>query len=69
MPQESNFRRNPCSATQKRHFACGKAHIPGIIVSRGRVTVARKAHNLEVVGSIPTPATKNNIKVIFVKNI
>lgn len=24
---------------------------------RGRVPVARKAHNLEVVGSIPTPAT------------
>ncbi len=27
-------------------------------ISRGRVTVARKAHNLEVVGSIPIPATK-----------
>ena len=28
-----------------------------ILTTRGRVTVARKAHNLEVVGSIPTPAT------------
>ena len=44
---------------------------------RGRAEVARKAHNLEVVGSIPTPATKKikkylvNIKThrIFVKEI
>lgn len=29
-------------------------------VSRGSVTVAREAHNLEVVGPIPTPATKKS---------
>ena len=28
---------------------------------RDRAEVARKAHNLEVVGSIPTPATKNTV--------
>ncbi len=27
------------------------------MLTRGGVTVAREAHNLEVVGSIPTPAT------------
>ena len=27
------------------------------VLSRGRAVVARKAHNLEVVGSNPTPAT------------
>lgn len=31
-------------------------------MSRGRAVVARKAHNLEVVGSIPTPATRNSKK-------
>ncbi len=29
-----------------------------ICISRGGAVVARKAHNLEVVGAIPTPATK-----------
>ncbi len=29
--------------------------------SRGRAVVAREAHNLEVVGSIPTSATKKNV--------
>ncbi len=32
-------------------------------MSRGRAVVARKAHNLEVVGSIPTPATRKFPKV------
>ncbi len=32
-----------------------------LLLSRGRVTVARKAHNLEVVGSTPTPATKKEL--------
>ena len=29
-----------------------------LLTSRGRVTVARQAHNLKIVGAIPAPATR-----------
>ena len=34
------------------------------ILSRGRAVVARQAHNLKVVGSNPTPATKFGEKML-----
>ena len=30
-----------------------------LLITRGRAVAARRAHNPEVVGSNPTPATKN----------
>lgn len=38
-----------------------KLHKP---LSRGRAVVARKAHNLEVAGSIPAPATNDIIRCV-----
>ena len=37
-------------------------------ISRGRAVVARKAHNLEVGGSIPSLATKNRLTTLVVKS-
>ena len=34
-----------------------------INISRGREVVSRQAHNLEITGSIPVSATKNNTKL------
>ena len=36
----------------------------GYKILRGRAVVARKAHNLEVVGSSPAPATKKKFEKI-----
>ena len=38
-----------------------------IIIVRGRAVVARRAHNPEVVGSNPAPATKENANNWIVK--
>ena len=43
----------------------GGCDVPSLMIYRGVVAaVARKAHNLEVGGSIPSPATKNNLKKV-----
>jgi hypothetical protein len=38
-------------------------YINTIKILRGGAVAARKAHNLEVAGSNPVPATKNKIKI------
>lgn len=38
-------------------------------LSRGGEVVSREAHNLEIVGANPTPATKNNIKYLNINLI
>ncbi len=35
-------------------------HYISLQTPRGRVTVARQAHNLKIAGSIPAPATRNS---------
>ena len=34
------------------------------VISRGRATVARQAHNLKIAGSIPAPATRSDLDII-----
>ena len=36
---------------------------------RGRAVVARRAHNPEVVGSSPAPATKGNANLLILKRL
>ena len=50
--------------TQK-YEGLGKVRLELLLILRGRAEVARQAHNLEVVGSNPTPATRGRVSSIL----